>query len=1191
MDDLAQRLAELPPEKRQLLLQTLHQQGERFNTFPLSFAQERLWFLDQWAPGAPVYTLLVALRMTGPLHIAALAQSLQTIIQRHEALRTIFVAVAGQPLQLVQPPSPLALPLLDLSAIAAPARAALVERLLHAAARQPFVLNQGPLLRPALLKLHDQQHLLLLAMHHIITDGWSLGVLVRELTILYAARHGSPATLAPLPIQYPDFALWQRQWCDSDQCASQLDYWRRTLAGAPPLLALPTDYPRPPIQTFRGARQLCTLPAPLVPALRGYCQALGGTLFMGLLAAFALLLARISGQDELLIGAPIAGRNRGELAGLIGCFLNSLVLRIDLTDRPSFQALFARVQAVCLGAYAHQDLPFERLLAELQPQRELSHTPLFQVFFNMLNYPAEPIALPELAVETLAPPEVAAKFDLTLYVTEQAEQIELELVYNTDLFGAARMAELLAQYQQLLAQAVAQPERPLYQHSLVTPTARAYLPDTSAPLDAGWIGAVQSGLSRQAQRQPARLAVIDAHERWSYAELDRRSNQLAHELIAQGIRRQDVVAIYGHRSAALVWAIFGVLKAGAAFMILDPAYPPARLAEYLDSAQPRGWVQIAAAGACPAELEQHARSLVGQRHITLRQRDAALAQEPADYSCADPGVAVGPDDRACVTFTSGSIGRPKGIIGRHGPLSHFLPWQSQAFGLGADDRFCMLSGLSHDPLQRDIFTPLWLGATLCIPYAPDIMTPDRLVEWLRQEAITVAHLTPALAQIMTRTTPTAAPPTVPSLRYAFIVGDVLTTQDIARIRVLAPAVTCVNFYGSTETQRAVGYYIVPADAAGVKEILPLGRGMQDVQLLVLNSAGQLAGVGELGEIYMRSPHLAGGYIAEPALTAARFVPDPFATTNDERRTTDDERRMTDDERRMTDDERRMTDDEDSDRACVLRPASCVRLYKTGDLGRYLPDGNVEFCGRADDQVKVRGFRVEPGEIASLLRRHPAVRNAVVVARADAPGEQRLVAYVVTTADEGRRTIDDGGYSGPSSFVVRPSSVIPDLRASLRERLPAYMIPASFVLLDALPLTPNGKLDRRKLPAPEQPQRQQAHDYAAPQTALEQLIAGIWQRVLTITAVGTNDNFFDLGGNSIQMVQVCSALQDALKREIAIVELFQYPTVGALSRYLGHAGDDHDAQSTPPEIQDRVQKQHQSLDRQRRLRSRIAEDRP
>jgi amino acid adenylation domain-containing protein len=1070
----------------------------RENPSPLSFAQERLWILDQLEPGNPTYNLPVALRLKGALNQSALARSLQEIVRRHEPLRSTFAVADNKPVQFIAPAMETPLRVLDIRTLSEALREKEALRLRGEEAQLPFNLATGPLFRPTLLRLSEDDYELLLTMHHIVSDGWSISVLVRELTELYQDYCAErPLTLSELPIQYGDFVAWQRQWFQSDVLETELSYWRQQLKDANVVIDLPADSMRPPIQSFRGEMKSLQLAPSLAESLKTLSQQNDATLFMTLLAAFKVLLYKYTGQEDILVGSPIAGRNRAELEGLIGLFLNTLTLRTDLSGAPSFNDLVKRVREVTLGAYTHQDLPFEKLLEELKPKRDLSRTPLFQVFFNMFNFADTKIDMPDLKIKLLAPPAVLSKFDLTLYVEDWEKDIKFDLVYNADLFEEDRMAEMLEQFNCLLGQITAHPEEQINNYSLITRTAIEILPDPARPLRDDWEGAVHTRFSAQARRVKARTAVSDKDDVWSYEELDTRANQLANYLRSNGVNGGDVVAIYAHRSATLVWALLGILKAGAAFIVLDPAYPSARLMDFLRVSPPSGWLEIEAAGALPSALEEFVSDLHLPCRLTLPRRAVAAASGfLKDYSAAQPMVEVGPDDLAYVAFTSGSTGMPKGIQGRHGPLTHFQPWVERTFNLSETDRFSLLSGLSHDPLHRDVFTPLQMGAAVCIPDPEDIGVPGRLPEWMNEEGITITHLTPAMAQLLTEAPAETALCEVRTLRYAFLVGDVLTRRDVARLRQLSPSITTVNYYGSTETQRAVSYFVVSepqgqSEAAltgRLKEILPLGKGIEDVQLLVLNPSMQLAGIGEVGEVYVRSPHLARGYKGDDALTRARFLSNPFGQTADD------------------------------------------RLYKTGDLGRYMPDGNVEPLGRADLQVKIRGFRVELGEIEAVLGTHRDVREAIVIAREDIPGDKRLVAYIVGQENQ--------------------TSTGSELRSFLKGKLPDYMLPAAFVILEALPLTPNGKVNRRELPAPDEMSAENQSGYVAPRSPLEQRLADIWAEVLHLERVGIHQNFFDLGGHSLLATQLISRLQDAFQVKLSLRSFFVSPTVAELAITIG-----------------------------------------
>ncbi len=1134
---------------------------------PLSFAQERLWILDRFEPGSASYDIPAALRLAGPLDPAALAASLAEVVRRQGSLRTRFASAEGRPRQVVLPALPagfVLLPTADLTGLPELARERELSRLGAGMAAIPFDLSRAPLFRALLAPLGGEEWTLFLTLHHAIGDGWSLGVLTAEISALYRAIvERRPARLAPLAVQYADYAVWQRRHRSGAALAGDLDYWRRRLAGLAGHLDLPTDRPRPAVQTFRGGSRVRRIGPQLAGRLRALGREAGTTLFMTLLAGFKLLLGRLAYETDVAVGSPVAGRGRAEVEGLVGMFLNTLVLRTDLAGDPPFAELLARVRETALGAFAHQDAPFEMLLDALQPERDLSRTPFFQVYFNLLSFPLPELALPGVAVRELATPEPPSKFDLTAYVRTEGEAIAVELVYNADLFAAARVEELLAQLERVLAQAAADPWRPIGSLSLLTPAAAAVLPDPRQALDATWRGAVHDLVSRQAAEEPARPAVSDRDGAWTYGELEAQANRLAHRLLAAGVGKGDPVAVFGHRSAALAWTVLGVLKAGAAFVLLDPAYPAARQIEILERAAPRAWLRLAAAGPLGPELDLYlAGALPPARRLAIPAwRDVAASALFADLPATPPAVEVGPGDLAYLAFTSGSTGVPKGIEGLHGSLSHFLPWMAERYGFTPADRFSMLSALAHDPLQRDLFTPLTSGASLAVPDPERLMVPGYLARWLRAEGVTVANLTPAMAQVLTETGEAGASVApLDTLRCIFLVGDVLTRSIVSRLRRLAPRATIVNHYGSTETQRAVGYHALPpADPAAngahpreevSREVLPLGRGIPSVQLLVLAphglsaargaSAGGppaglagigptgLAGIGEVGEIALRSPHIARGYRGDPELTKARFLPNPWTGGG---------------------------------------ANGLDRLYLTGDLGRYLPDGQAAFAGRADHQVKVRGFRIEPAEIEGRLARLPGVREAVVVAQ-EAAGDRRLVAFATLDPAAG---LD--GAAPPDAAA---------LRARLKDQLPAYMVPAAVVVLPAIPLTENGKIDRRALARHAVGAREDDVTYRAPETDLEIEIAAILKDVLAIEQVGVDDNFFELGGNSLALVQVHARLQQTVGAEIPAVEIFNHPTVAALARYLVEAGGGGRGAAAGPAItEERTEKLREGRNRLRR----------
>jgi amino acid adenylation domain-containing protein len=1074
-------------------MKNTRQDAEVF-AFPASFTQERLWLLDQMDPGNPAYNIAGGVRIRGALNIPALHRSLNEVVRRHEALRTTFRSIGGQVAQIIGLELNLPLPIITLNANSNGGGSTFDQEILNRAAvitSHRFDLSRGPLLQVELLKFSAEDHALLLVFHHVIADGWSMSILIHEAMALYNAFiSGQPSPMANLEIQYADFAQWQRLSLTERVLNREVEYWKEKLANLP-VLELPCDHSRPPVQTHAGARISRVLPDDLSQEAAALCREGEITLFMLMLATFKLLLYRYTGNPDVVVGSPVAGRNHSKVENLIGCFLNTLVLRTYVSGNLSFRQLLQRVKEVTLDSYSHQEVPFEKLLEELRPERDSSRTPFFQVFFNMLNYRSVALELHGLEVEMIELPEMWSKFDITLYVQERSGQIRLDIAYKTEVFSAGRISEMLEQLQHLLQQTVRNPDESIEEFSLVTPATRQVLPDPAAELNADWLGAVHELFHRHAEKNPHQIAVSDVHVEWNYRELDQMSDALADSLCGKGIRPGDVVAIYAHRSAPLVVSLLGVLKTGAAFLILDPAYPSSRLIDYLTIAKPKGLLQLEAAVPVPEQLERflqqsscECRMMIG--HSGSPNFDASLKE--AFFNGVRP--AAGPDDLAYISFTSGSSGKPKGVMGRHGSLTHFIPWMSEEFTLNAADRFSLLSALSHDPLHRDVFTPLMTGGRLCIPEPDALTTPGKAAEWMWKSGITVTNLTPAIGQIILeggRGTSLL----IESLRYAFFVGDILTRGDVAGFHRIAPNATFINLYGSTETQRAVSFLRVPASmydetSAGhrAKEVLSLGKGMKDVQLLVMNRRNKLAGIGETGEIYMRSPHLAIGYMDDPKLTQDKFLKSWFTDNPDD------------------------------------------RLYRTGDMGRYLPNGTVESLGRADQQIKIRGFRIELGEIEATLRQHAMVRHAAVIAPEDEPGSRRIFGYVVL-----QQKIPDWNR---------------ELQIYLRERLPVYMVPSALVALDVLPLMPNGKLDRKALPLPEVTAADGAISFVAARTELERELAEIMKKVLNVPDIGVHDSFFTLGGHSLLAIQFLAILQEKLNVKVTFQQFFQSSTVAELS---------------------------------------------
>ncbi len=1052
----------------------------RDGDLPLSWAQQRLWLLNQIEPESFAYNIAAHVKLSGQLDVAALEKSLNEIIRRHESLRTIFVSKNGEPVQVIKPHAPRGLEIVDLRSRSAAERWVEVQRLSKQEAEHVFRLAQGPLLRMLLVKVHADVHVLMLTLHHVVFDGWSTGILMHELGTLYNAfSTGTDHHLPELTVQYADYAHWQRHTFTDAVLKAQLAYWRSELGGRLPQINLPLDRPRPREQLYRGALCQIQIDRTLLNALHELSLQNGATLFMTLLAVFNVLLLRHSGDEDILVGTPIANRKRTEAEGLIGFFLNTLVIRSDLGGDPPFLELLARVREKTLKAYSNQDLPFEKLLEDLQPVRDLSRTPLFQVMFVLQNAPLRSVQLHQLTLEPLEVDTRTTKFDLNLHAIETGEGLLAILYYNTDLFDAERISSMLDQYEGLLKQVAEDPEKRIGYYSLLSPSQEKQVPDPTELLAPQWAGAVHKRFSEQAVRLSGNTAIIDTWGSWSYGELERCSNQVANQLRSKGVQPGDVVAIYGHRSAGLVLSLLGVLKAGGAFQIVDPQYPASRLVKMLEEASPRGWLQMEAAGPVAEELHTWVDTSQVVCRLGIPRSKEAVRNYLAGASAEPLGGKVSPDDTMYVLFTSGTTGQPKGIVGTHRPLSHFINWHCEELGFNSSDRFSMLSGLSHDPLLRDIFSPLWVGGTLCIPKSEEMLIPERLRHWMREQGVTVSHMTPALSQVLTEGWNGAhgGEEGLPALHHVFFGGDILTRQHVERIRKVAPKVECVNFYGTSETPQAMGYHVVgDDDGAVVGRRIPLGRGIEGAQLLILNQSGRLAGVGELGEIYVRTPYLTTGYLNDDALTRERYIPNPFGNAAED------------------------------------------RLYRTGDLGRYLPDGEVMFDGRSDSQVSIRGFRVELGEIEANIKKMKAVGNCVVVSREDKQRQQQLVAY----------------------YVLKPGQdgAILDLKAYIRSRLPEYMVPQHYVELVTIPLTPNGKVDYERLPVP--PERKPEESTAFP--LLETQLVAIWENILGVSGIGLKDNFFDVGGHSLLALRLMTQMETVFGRQFPLSTIFQTPTI-------------------------------------------------
>jgi amino acid adenylation domain-containing protein len=922
-------------------------------------------------------------------------------------------------------------------------------------------------------------------MHHIASDGWSSGILIRELSVLYGAYlSGNASPLPELPIQYADFAIWQRRWLSGEVLASQLAYWKEQLGGAPPVLELPTDRPRPAVRRGRGAKETFALPSESLAGLKALVREQDATLFMGLLTVFAILLRRYTGQEDLTIGTPIAGRTRMETEGLIGFFVNTLVLRAELAGNPSFVEQLKRTREASLGAYAHQDLPFEQLVEQLEPVRDLSRTPLFQAMFVLQNVPREALEIEGLRLAVLELENDTAKLDLTLSAVEGGAGLGGVIEYDTDLFDRSTVRRLAEHLRALLSGALAAPHTPLSELPLQSAAELHQVLAEWNDTAAGGEPCVHRWIEQQAARSPEAVAVVSEGSALSYGELESRANRLGRHLRRLGVGPETVVGFCVERSVELLVGLLGILKAGGAYLPLDPSYPPERLAFLIEDG-------LQGSGRPVLLVERHLAPIFGRWSAEVGAVQVELDgvwQLPESGAAFESGVS--PENLAYMIYTSGSTGKPKGVQVRHAGLANFLASMLGATGISGSDVLLATTTLSFDVAGLELYMPLLRGA--CVVVAPREVVRDdrRLLELLLDSDATVLAVTPAIWRLLLETGWQARP------GFKALYGGEAMPEDLAA-QLLAQVDRMWNSYGPTET--TVGSTLQEIHAG---ERIGIGRPVANTQVYLLSRQLAPASLGSSGELCIGGAGVARGYAGSPELTAERFVPDPFSG----------------------------------------RPGA--RLYKTGDLGRFRPEGRLDFLGRLDFQVKVRGFRIELGEIESVLLEHPAVREVVVLAREDRPGDRRLAAYLVPA---GSRPSPEG------------------LRGFLRERLPEYMVPSAFLWLEALPLTVSGKVDRSALPTPEEASAGRASDLTAPRTAFEELLAGIWAETLQVERVGVDENFFELGGHSLLAIRVISRIREAFGVTLPVRALFDRPTVEQLSEEIASALKGEAAEAAAPPL--------------------------
>lgn len=1054
--------------------------------FPVSFAQQQLWFLDQWAAGSPFYNLPVVLRLTGPLDIAVLEQSIGEIVRRHEALRTTFRNIDGQPVQVITPTSSpqqgthgneqsWTIPVIDLGQFPQEAQEVHLRQLAVREIQRAFDLACGPLLRTHLIRLHTQEHLFLLTIHHIISDAWSINVIFKELEALYVAfSSGQPSPLPELPIQYADFTLWQRDYLQGETLNTLLAYWKQHFSKPASALEFSPHRSEVREQTFQGATHFFQLPRSLVDALRALSRRTGTTLFMTLLGAFQVLLMRYSGQEDIVVGTPVANRPQRELEQLVGLFVNTLALRLNLSENPTFLDLLTRVRKMTLDAFDHQDLPFGQLVAALNPERRLSYSPLFQTFFTLHNAPQKLLALPHLNVTTLPIDVQFARFDLSLNLFENARGLVGTLEYNTSLFEVATIEALMSHLEVLLQGIVKHPEHRLDQLPLFSEAEsyRLLIEWNNTTTDYPQEITLHGLFEHQVACTPDAVALVYNDEQLTYHELDKRANHLAQHLRALGVNLETHVGLYLERSLDMVVGLLGVLKSGAAYVPLDPAYPPARLTFMLADADIS--ILLTQTPLCNSLPERTA-------HVICLDSGCQPDAEQSEQLPALPIIPFNPQQLAYVIYTSGSTGEPKGVQVRHQAVVNFLFAMQHLLDLQANDILLAITTLSFDIAVLELFLPLCNGARTVILSRESAADGNELAHALQRSGATFLQATPLSWRLLLEAGWTGSPD------LKMLCGGEALTHELAD-RLLPRGAELWNLYGPTETtiwsttqrvrQEAVTHSGVPVS---------IGRPIANTQIYLLDKRLRPVPAGVPGKLYIGGAGLACGYLKRPDLTAERFLPHPWSSLPGE------------------------------------------RLYNTGDLARYRYDDTLEFLGRSDQQIKLRGFRIELGEIEAHLRQHPAIQEVLVTLYENAPGDQRLVAYVVAVA----------GQEVTQSMV----------RDYLRTKVPDYMLPSAAVSLERMPTTPNGKLDRRALPAPELERPDLKVVYVAPRSPLEEQLVTILAELLGVERVGVYDDFFELGGHSLLAMQFLARIARVFSVQLSLHKLFEAPTIAGLAEAI------------------------------------------
>jgi amino acid adenylation domain-containing protein/non-ribosomal peptide synthase protein (TIGR01720 family) len=1074
----------------------------RNTNLPLSLAQERLWFLNQFESNSPLYNIPAAVRLQGQLKVTALEQSFREIICRHEALRTNFITQDGQLLQIIHPVLSWTMSVIDLQHLSESDREIESQQLATIEAQRPFNLAQEPLVRTTLLKLSNTDHVLLLTMHHIVSDGWSMSIIVKELAALYSAFiKNQPSPLPELPIQYVDFAVWQRQWLQGDILQSQLAYWKQHLDGATTVLSLPTDRPRPAVQTPRGAHQAIAFSNELSKALKLLSRQEGVSLFMTLLAAFNTLLYHYTAQADILVGSPIANRNRSEIKGLIGYFLNILLLRTDMSGNPSFHELLQRVRKVALEAYDHQDVPFEELIQALQPVRDLSHTPLVQVMLILDQaIPTTEMKFHDLTWSVISVENFTSKLDLTLTLENTPQGLVGLWEYNTDLFDASTIERMTGHFQTLLTEIVANPNQHLLEIDILTESEKNQLLENFNNNTRNYpvTETIHRLFEEQVKQTPNKIALESQEIQLTYQNINEKANKIARFLQNLGVKEGEFVGILMQRKAAFLVAILAILKAGGVYVPLDPSYPQERIKYMLVNSKIKILFSEYYCLEKFPDLFQDCCELkeiiclnsesIQRNYVTLPE-DIHLREESEfeHFSKENLDIEIQGIDPAYMIYTSGSTGLPKGAIIRHGGAINHIYAQYEALELTEDLRFLQSAPVSSDISIWQFLAPVLIGGKTVIVDTVTVCDPEKLFSVIQKARITIVELVPVVfgGLINYLEKLSSEQRALPHLKWMMVTGETVSVDSVNRWLNLHSSISVINAYGPSEASDDITQYIIDKPLLENQRTLPIGKPLANLNIYILSEKTQLVPIGVPGEICVSGYGVGLGYWQNELLTRLNFIPNPFSTT-----------------------------------AKPLPGTDGDILYKTGDLGRWLPDGSIEFLGRIDHQVKLRGFRIELGEIEAVLSQAPNVRETVVIDREDTPGQKRLVAYI----------------------VAQQALSISQLRGFLKEKLPEYMIPSAFVMLEAMPLTPSGKVDRHALPVPEMLLSEREESFVAPQTPTEEMLALIWADVLEVEHVGINDNFFELGGHSLLATQLLSRVRTAFNLELPLRTLFEAATI-------------------------------------------------